>query len=202
VRIERDREEERPPVPRPLTNCGGGSVTARVGVAIAELAVQTGARPNFVLAIWMRSIRRCLYELQLLWRWVQTKQGTSGRCPPVPPVFTGCAVTGRGYPPEGATLQMMSVKEPGMPFSLLAALELAVEAVIMTGIVVVAAAIAAEIAKEQATKPCYCTCLGRPDPNWNPGDKDWGKRNPGWMPHPAECHAACKLNGFSNSQCP
>lgn len=86
--------------------------------------------------------------------------------------------------------------------------ELAVGAVIVLGAVIVAAAIAAEIEREQAvartienTKPCWCTCLGRPDPNWNPRDPDWGNANPGFKAHPAECRATCKFNGFSNSQC-
>jgi hypothetical protein len=91
---------------------------------------------------------------------------------------------------------------------LLAALELAVEAVIVTGTVVVAAAIAAEITKEEAVarapvdaKPCLCTCLGRPNPNWNPGDPDHGNPHGGRQSHPAECRALCTYRGYSNYQC-
>ena len=90
---------------------------------------------------------------------------------------------------------------------LLAALELAVEAVVVTGAVVVAAAIAAEIAKEVVarvpvdTRPCLCTCLGKPNPNWNPGDPDHGNPYGGRQPHPAECRALCTYRGYSNYQC-
>ncbi len=91
---------------------------------------------------------------------------------------------------------------------LLAALELAAEAVIVTGIVVIASALAAEIAKEEAvarvpvdTKPCLCRCLGRPDPGWNPRDPDHADPEGGKQPHPAECRALCTYRGFSSYQC-
>jgi hypothetical protein len=84
---------------------------------------------------------------------------------------------------------------------LLAALELAVEAVIVTGTVVVAAAIAAEIAKEQATKPCWCTCLGRANPSWNPNDPNHADPRVGPVAYPAACRTECTYRAFSNYQC-
>jgi len=86
--------------------------------------------------------------------------------------------------------------------------ELAAVAVIVIGAVIVASAIAAEIAKEQAvarvpvaTKPCQCTCLGRPDPGWNPNDPEHGDPLGGVQPHPAECRSLCIIRGFKASQC-
>lgn len=86
--------------------------------------------------------------------------------------------------------------------------ELAVGAVIVLGAVIVAAAIAAEIEREQAiarvpvaTKPCKCTCLGRPDPNWNPTDPEHGDPDGAMQPHPAECRTLCIIRGFKASQC-
>jgi hypothetical protein len=86
--------------------------------------------------------------------------------------------------------------------------ELAVGAIIVVGAVVVASAIAAEIAKEEtvvrapvSTKPCWCTCLGKPDPNWNPDDPHHGDPNGRWQPHPAECRAVCTYRAFHDSQC-
>jgi hypothetical protein len=91
---------------------------------------------------------------------------------------------------------------------LLAQPELAVGVIIVIGVIVVATAIAAEIAKEQAiarvpvaTKPCWCTCLGKPDPNWNPGDPNHGNPLAEWRAHPAECRTECKLRAFPGSQC-
>src|SRR5262245_23286584 len=91
---------------------------------------------------------------------------------------------------------------------LLAALGLAVEAVIVTGTVIVAAAIAAEIAKAETvsrvpvdTKPCLCRCLGRPDPGWNPKDPDHANPDGGKQPHSAECRALCTFRGYTSSQC-
>jgi hypothetical protein len=87
--------------------------------------------------------------------------------------------------------------------------ELAVGAVIVLGAVIVAAAIAAEIEKEQAlarvpvaTKPCRCTCLGPVDPNWNPADPEHGNRNGRMQPHAAECSSLGTWRGFHAFQCP
>ena len=86
--------------------------------------------------------------------------------------------------------------------------ELVVGAIIVIGVVVVASAITAELAKEQAiarvpvaTKPCWCTCLGPADPNWNPKDPNHANRFAQWQAHPAECRAECKNRAFSASQC-
>ncbi len=86
--------------------------------------------------------------------------------------------------------------------------ELAVGAIIVVGAVVVGAAIAAEIEKEKAearapvnTKPCWCTCLGKADPNWNPGNPDHGNRYVKLQPYPAECRTVCRERGFSDYQC-
>lgn len=87
--------------------------------------------------------------------------------------------------------------------------ELVVGAIIVIGVVVVASAIAAELAKEQAiarvpvaAKPCWCTCLGKVDPDWNPRDPKHGNRFAEWQPHPAECRTECINRGFRDSQCP
>ena len=103
---------------------------------------------------------------------------------------------------DAAALQAM------VGFCLLVQPELVVGAIIVVGVVVVAAAIAEEIEKEEArarapvsTKPCWCTCLGKPDPNWNPGDPYHGKPVRDWRAHPAECRAECKNRGFPDSQC-
>lgn len=86
--------------------------------------------------------------------------------------------------------------------------ELVVGAIIVVGAVMVASAIAAEIRREQAiarvpvaTKPCWCTCLGKVDPNWNPGDPNHGNPLAEWRAHPAECSTECKYRAFSDSQC-
>jgi hypothetical protein len=86
--------------------------------------------------------------------------------------------------------------------------ELVVGAIIVIGVVVVASAIAKEMAKEQAiarvpvaTKPCNCTCLGVPDPKWNPRDPKHADRYPGMKPHPAECRAECTERAFPSYQC-
>lgn len=86
--------------------------------------------------------------------------------------------------------------------------ELAVGAVVILGAVIVASAIAAEISKETAiarvpvaTKPCWCTCLGKPDPNWNPKDPNHANPRAGQRAHPAECRSECRLRAFPDSQC-
>ncbi len=84
--------------------------------------------------------------------------------------------------------------------------ELAVGAIVVVGVVAVASEISDEIEKEEArapvaTKPCWCSCLGKPDPNWNPDDPNHMNPNAGWRAHPAECRTECKLRAFPSYQC-
>lgn len=91
-------------------------------------------------------------------------------------------------------------------FCLLAQPELAVGAVVVIGAVIVASAIAEEIAKETAAErrrtrgSCACRCFGP----WTPtGDPNEGDPEAGQQAHDAECRSECVYRGFlpSNYTC-
>lgn len=86
---------------------------------------------------------------------------------------------------------------PAVGMCLLVQPEILVGAVVVIGVVVIAAAIAEELSTAKR-RQCYCECLGVPQLTDDPDTKDpWV----GFVAYDAECRGRCLQRGFPSYRC-